>query len=222
MNYEFFSETPEVFEQKELLRNLEQGVVLEQHELVPEGAEAVEVSERYGTPEKDMENWHRQVERNSCNISAQKMVAEQLLDREFPEEKLIDFAKEQGWYRSEAGTSVSHSGDILEALGLQVEREWGQTLSDLAEDLQRGRKIICGVNSMILDNPNYAEIPGQRANHVVEVIGIEVTLADEVEVILNDSGVDGGRGRRVSADTFVKAWNTGRNFAVTVWVWKED
>ncbi len=220
MNYEFFSETPEVNEQKELLRNLEQGVVLEQRELLPEGSEAAEVSECFGTPEKDMENWHQQMETNSCAVSAQKMVAEQLLDREFPEKELIDMAKKQGWYRSESGTPESHVGNILEALGLNVEREKGQTLSDLAGDLQRGCKVICEVNNMILDNPEFAELPGQRANHAVEVIGIKVTPSKDVEVILNDSGVEDGRGRRVSADTFMKAWNTGRNFAVTAW--KED
>ncbi len=223
MNFELFSEMPETqeaVEQKPFIRSLEHGVALERREPELSGVEFAETTELIGNPEKDMENWHRQTEQNSCAIACQEMVAEQLLHRDFSEEEMIRFAKERGWYRSESGTPEGHVGDILEALGLEVEREKGQTLSDLAEDLQRGRKVICGVNNMILSNPDFAELPGQRANHAVEVIGIEVTPSKDVQIILNDFGVENGRGRRVSADTFMKAWNTGRNFSVTAW--KED
>lgn len=223
MNYEFFSElskTQEEIEQKPLLRDLERGVTLEQYELSPAGMEAAETVELFGNPEKDMENWHPQTEHNSCAIACQEFVAEQLLQKDFSEKDMICLAKEQGWYTSEAGTPQGHVGDILEALGLETSRESGQTLSDLAEDLQHGRKIICAVNNMILENADYAEIPGLKANHAVEVIGIDVSAPNEAQVILNDSGVADGQGRRISAETFVKAWNTSRNFAVTAW--KED
>lgn len=223
MNYEFFSElskTQEEIEQKPLLRDLERGVTLEQYELSPAGMEAAETVELFGNPEKDMENWHPQTEHNSCAIACQEFVAEQLLQKDFSEEDMIHFAKEQSWYTSEAGTPLGHVGDILETLGLETSRESGQTLSDLAEDLQHGRKIICAVNNMVLENADYADIPGLKANHAVEVIGIDVSCPGEAQVILNDSGVENGQGRRISAEAFVKAWNTSRNFAVTAW--KED
>lgn len=140
-----------------------------------------------------------------------------MLDQEFSEKDMIRFAEEKGWYRAESGTPERHVGDILESLGLEVNREAGQTLSDLAEDLQRGRKIICSVNNMILSNPDFAELPGIKANHAVEMIGIDASTPDHIQVILNDSGVEDGQGRRVSADTFMKAWNTSRNYAVTAW-----
>lgn len=223
MSYEFFSETPkalETTEQTSWSRDLEHGVTLEQYKLKEEDAEFAEVAEYIGNPEKDMENWHPQTEQNSCAIACQEFVAEQLLHQDFSEKEMIHFAKEQGWYRSESGTPESHVGDILESLGLEVDREAGQTLSDLAEDLQRGRKVICSVNNMILSNPDFAELPGMKANHAVEIIGIDVSNPDHIQVILNDSGVEDGQGRQVSADTFMKAWNTSRNYAVTAW--KED
>lgn len=223
MSYEFFSELPEVqetVEQKPLIRNLEHGVTLEQHELGQADLEQGEDSECIGNPERDMENWHRQAEPNSCAIACQEFVAEQLLDRDFSEKEMIRFAREQGWYRPESGTPQSYMGDILESLGLEVERETGQTLSDLAEDLQQRRKVICSVNSMILSNSDFAELPGMKADHAVEVIGIDVSNPENVQVILNDSDAVDGRGRRISADTFMKAWATSRNFAVTAW--KED
>lgn len=223
MNYELFSEiseTQEEMEQKPLLRDLERGVTLEQHELNPAGMETTEAIELFGNPEKDMENWHPQSEHNSCAIACQEFVAEQLLQKDFSEKDMIRFAKEQGWYTSEAGTPQGHVGDILEALGLETSRESGQTLTDLAEDLQHGRKIICAVNNMILENADYTEIPGLKANHAVEVIGLDMSGPGEGQVVLNDSGVEDGQGRRVSVEAFVKAWNTSRNFAVTAW--KED
>lgn len=223
MSYEFFSELPEVqevAEQKPLIRNLEHGVTLEQHELEWADLELAEAAECIGNPERDMENWHPQTEHNSCAIACQEFVAEQLLQKDFSETDMIRFAKERGWYTSEAGTPQGHVGDILEALGLETSRESGQTLSDLAEDLQHGRKIICAVNNIILENADYAEIPGLKANHAVEVIGLDMSGPGEGQVILNDFGVKNGQGRRISAEAFVKAWNTSRNFAVTAW--KED
>lgn len=223
MSYELFSGTADVLESNEpklLTKDLECGVTLEQYELKQTGMESRETVEIIGNPEKDMENWHPQTEQNSCAIACQEFVAEQLLQKDLSEEDMIRFAKEQGWYTSETGTPQGHVGDILEALGLETGRESGQTLSNLAEDLQRGRKIICAVNNMILENADYSEIPGLKANHAVEVIGIDIAGPGEAQVILNDSGVENGQGRRISAEAFVRAWNTSRNFAVTAW--KED
>lgn len=223
MDYELFSEISEVQETKEripFVRDLEHGVTLEQYERGIEGIESSEMAEIIGNPEQDRENWHLQTENNSCAIVCQEFVAEQLLQKDFLERDMIHFAKEQGWYTSETGMPLGHVGDILESLGLETSRESGQTLSDLAGDLQQGRKIICAVNNMVLENPDYAKIPGIKANHAVEIIGIDVSCPDDVKIILNDSGIENGGGRQVSAETFMKAWNTGRNFAVTAW--KED
>lgn len=219
MNYEFFSgiEIPEVRETGEPIKELEPGVFLERAEQCsPE--ELVSPSDLMaGTPETDLENWHLQKGDNSCAVCCQEFVAEQLLEQDFSEEKMAQYAMEQGWYNPEIGTVPNDTGKLLEAMGLEVEQEYNQTLSDLFGDLENGRKVICGVNNMILEKPELAELPGFRANHVVEVIGVDYSNPENVQVVLNDSGVSDGKGKRVSADTFLKAWDTSQRFTVTAW-----
>lgn len=222
MNYESFFDLESVSESQELwksVKEIEQGLVLERSEqAVLSAAELAEDIERVaGDPEKDMENWHIQAEQNSCAVCCQEFVAEQLLDQEFSEQEMVEYATEHGWYDPETGTTINDVGKLLESLGLEVERDSGLTLSDLVTELESGHKLVCGVNNMILENPDFAELPGIKANHAVQVIGIDYSNLEDVRVILNDSGVSNGMGRNVSADAFVKAWNTSGNFAVSAW-----
>ena len=193
---------------------LEDGVNLEhfgtQNE-IPEETETVE--NIIGNPEKDAENWHLQTEQNSCAIACQSFIAEQLLDGEYPEEEMIKLANKQGWYDSAEGTSPVNVGRILEKVGLDVERSYDVSFSELAEALENDEKIICGVNNAILAQPEMAQIPGLRANHAVQVIGIDYSNPNNVEVILNDPGVENGQGIRHNLETFMAAWKTGGNFA---------
>ena len=222
MSYESFFDLESTAESQELwkgVKEIEPGLTLERSEqavLSPseltEGAEFIA-----GNPETDMESWHEQAEQNSCAVCCQEFVAEQLLDREFSEQELIHMATERGWYDPETGTTLGDVGNLLEELGLEVERESGLTLPDLFHELESGHKLICAVNNMVLEDPGFADLPGINANHAVQVIGIDYSNPEGVRVILNDSGVSYGMGREVSADTFVKAWNTSGNFAVSAW-----
>lgn len=194
---------------------LEEGVSLE-HLRAGQGMETQEPKERMiGEPYEDMETWSPQAEDNSCAVACQEMIAEQLTGRDFSEEKMIALARERGWYDPESGTTMLDVGKVLEELGMTVERQTGATISDLAAALAQG-KVICGVNNMLLSVPELAMLPGLRANHAVQVIGIDTSDPNRVEVILNDPGVENGRGIRHSMDDFMKAWKTGGNFMVAV------
>lgn len=194
---------------------LEEGVSLE-HLHAGRGRETQEPEERMiGEPYEDMETWSPQAEDYSCAIACQEMIAEQLTGQDFSEEKMIALARERGWYDPESGTTMFDVGKVLEELGMTVERQTGATISDLAAALERG-KAICGVNNMLLSAPELFMLPGLRANHAVQVIGIDTSNPDRVEVILNDPGVENGRGIRHSMDDFMKAWKTSGNFMVTV------
>lgn len=222
MNYESFFDLEGMSEKQEMwkpVKEIEPGLILEcSEQSVLSSSELIEGAEYVaGNPETDMKSWHKQREDNSCAVCCQEFVAEQLLNREFSEQGMIQYATERGWYDPETGTTVSDVGKLLEALGLEVERKSGLTLPDLFEELESGHKLICGVNNMILENPDFADLPGLNANHAVQVIGIDYSNPEEVRVILNDSGVPNGMGRNVSADTFVRAWNTSGNFVVSVW-----
>jgi predicted double-glycine peptidase len=118
--------------------------------------------------------------------------------------------------------SVSHPGPIYDPAGKTSNRDlpvllahYGirsdgihTNLDALEQDLDRGRKVIVGLN----DKTIWDE-PGNRTkeNHFVVVIGID-TRAGVVH--LNDSGIKAGRDEQVSVATFEAAWNTSDNFAV--------
>lgn len=197
---------------------LEKGVSFERIEANEEKLEGVEKNAEgekvFGNPEKDMENWHRQSEPYSCAVACQEYIAEQFFDENLSEKKMIEYANKKGWYDANDGTSANDVGKLLETMGLQVERNHDGTLKQLIDELESGGKIICGVNNMVLQNPDYAEIPGVRANHAVQVIGVDCSDPQTSYVILNDPGVMNGQGRRVELSTFMKAWDTGDNFTV--------
>lgn len=225
MSQEFFEdlETERNEEPKEAME-LESGVILEhlgeQKEKLGGIAEFFEnlTKKEYiaGDPEADMENWHMQESDVSCAVVCQEFIADELLDRDFTEAEFCAYAQEQGWFDPETGTSMYDVGNILESMGLDVERQTGVTLAELAQMLENGEKVIVGVNNMILSDPEMAGMEGLSANHAVQVIGIDSTDPDNIKVILNDPGVADGRGISHDLSTFMNAWSTSQNFAVSV------
>ena len=167
----------------------------------------------FGNPETDDNNWHMQNAKYSCAVVCQEFVAEQLLNKNFSEKEFADFAEKKGWYNVDSGTSLYDTGNILEELGINVQRNENLTLNDLAQELESDGKIICAVNTSIMQNPLFSLIPGLKADHAVQVIGIDYSNPKDPEVVLNDPGVENGQGRRVNLNTFLKAWETSNNFA---------
>ncbi len=199
----------------ETVIELEPGVRLEKIGAINENIEPIEENETVivGDYEEAMEHWHRQLENESCVITQEISVAEQLLGEDLSEEQMLEFSKQMGWYDG-ARVSEGDCGKLLEYMGLEVEKAENLDMNDLVQELESGGKVICGVNVDILYNPELFDLPGERANHVVQVIGIDMTDPENVKVILNDSGISDGRGVVVDADTFMKAWKTSDNFAV--------
>lgn len=215
MNYEMMR-VPEMIQEVGLVEQLEEGVIRERLGMVEEFTEWNEAHEKViGNPEEAENHWHEQSEQNSCAVACQEFVAEQLLDREFSERELIEYAKECGWYDSAEGTSITDIGKLLEVMGLEVERTEGLTIAELAQSLAEGEKVICGVNNMILQEPSLAGLPGITANHAVEVIGIDYSNPARPQVVLNDPGVKNGQGIRHDMNVFQAAWETSHRFAVT-------
>lgn len=210
----FEPEGHEIQEIPEKYGVLESGVVREiigEMEQPDENLGAVETL--FGDPE-DAENWHPQTETNSCAIACQEFVAEQLLDQEFSEQKMIEYAQKKGWYEPTEGTPRFDVGNLLEACGLEVERAMYCTVTDLMQALADGEKVICGVNNMILAEPKMADMPGLTGNHAVEFIGIDFSNPRNPQVILNDPGVKNGQAVRHDMDVFMKSWETCNNYAV--------
>ena len=163
---------------------------------------------------EDTENWHFQAEQTSCVIAIEEMMAEQLLKKEMPEGKMIEYSQRRGWYEPMTGTSLEDTGKILEALGLEVERGESYTISDLMESLAQGQKVLCAVDGMMLQDSRLAEVPGRIANHAVQLVGIDFSDKQRPQVILNDTFDRNGKGIRYDLDLFVSAWKTSDCFAV--------
>ncbi|ORW64531.1 C39 family peptidase [Mycobacterium saskatchewanense] len=102
------------------------------------------------------------------------------------------------------------NGDLVVLLAHYGVRATGdRTDTDtLAQDLDRGRKVIVGLNDKVIwDEPGNRT----RENHFVVVTGIDTEAG---VVHLNDSGIEAGRDEQVALATFERAWATSDNFAV--------
>jgi len=215
MKYEL-TNFPEQPEQVRPPEQLEDGILREvigTREIISEVPEQTETV--IGDLE-DLENWHMQAEKLSCTISMQEMVGEQLLGRDLPEQAMIDYAKKRGWYDPAEGASEQDAAKILEEMGFEVNQERDMTLQDLLDALAEEEKVICGINTMVMENRELADLPGIKANHVVQLVAVDFSDSQKPQVIVNDMALTNGRGIRYDLDVFLDAWNAGRNFAVTV------
>lgn len=213
MNHEL-SNFPEKLEQKSQAGQLEDGVIREIIGIQEGLPEMPEQTDAVIGDLEDIENWHPQAESMSCAVYVQEMIAEQLLDQEVSEEAVIDFAEQAGWYDPVEGTTLANTGKVLEAMGLEVERDYDGTLSEIMQALADGEKIICAVDNMILQDARFADMPGRVANHAVQLVAIDFSDPENPQAILNDTGVENGQGIRHDLDVFMAAWKTSGNFAV--------
>jgi hypothetical protein len=182
------------------------------------------VTDVVGDPAGAMEHWHRQERLDTCAIASQEFALESCTGREFSEAELVQAATDNGWYVPGGGTSLGDTGRVLEAYGVPVEREYGAGVDDLRAHLDAGEQVIVGIDGdelfaagkdVLADEllEDTMGIPGQDANHAVQVIGMAETAQGPV-VILNDPGQPDGRGMMVPLAEFESAWADSGNFEV--------
>src|SRR5207253_1359999 len=135
-----------------------------------------------GDPGAEMQHWHEQTNPDTCAVVSQEFILESVTGEEFDEEELRQEAIDNGWYTPGGGTPLDKMGAILEAHGVPVEREYGATVDDMEARLASGEKVMVAIDSdeTWSSGTNASEddllsdhngIPGQDANHAVEVIG---------------------------------------------------
>ena len=179
-----------------------------------------ETYEIIGDPATDLTAWHQQVHSDTCAIVSQEFIIESLTGEHVSEDSLMHEAIDHGWYTPGGGTPTDQVGDLLEDHGIHVEREYGATLSDMADKLSHHQKVIVAVNGEDIwyhgtdSDPlaSYPGIPGQSADHAVEVIGMDDANPTHPLVILNDPGTSDGRGIKIPADVFEQAWSSSDHF----------
>ena len=179
-----------------------------------------------GAPGEEMNNWHQQANPDTCAVVSQEFILESLTGQEFSEEQLQYEAWRMGAYTPGGGTPLECMGDLLEAHGIPVEREYGATLDELSAKLADGEKVMVALDSHEIWTPGQdyvtdelltdcAGLPGQQADHAVEVIGIDYSDPNHPMVILNDPGHQQGCGLMVPADEFVNAWQDSNCYMVS-------
>lgn len=169
-----------------------------------------------GNPASAVESWHVQDGQNSCAVVCQEFVLEQLTGEEFNEDDLCDLAEENGWFTPEGGTSMDDVGNILEHMGMDVEKSYGNTIDDLEECLENGGQVIVAVDSSEIWTGHNDDFfgPGMDPDHAVQVIGVDYSDPENPMVILNDSGTADGAGCAVSMDVFMASWEDSGCFMV--------
>lgn len=178
----------------------------------------------------DIQNWHQQGYSNTCAIASQEFILDELTGQDVSEEQLMQIAYDNGWYNPDSnggGTPLAHMGNLLEAFGIPVERHsQGATFDTLTEKLAQGEKVIVALDAdeiwtpgqdgwqddVLQDQPG---MPGQDANHAVQVVGIDYSDPNNPKVILNDPGCPDGQGKMVSQSEFMGAWEDSGNFMVS-------
>ncbi|MCD4720208.1 MAG: hypothetical protein K8S13_10175 [Desulfobacula sp.] len=177
-----------------------------------------------GDPATDMAQWHQQTYSDSCAIVSQEFILDTVLDHDFSEEELVELANEKGWYTPGGGTTLPNMGRVMEHFNLEVAYDENCTLEDLSEKLENGEKIIVALDSDEILNPGMGEdeplalyygIPGQGANHAVQVIGIDQSDPDNPEVIINDPGTPNGKALSIPAADFNEAWEDSNHYMVS-------
>lgn len=176
-----------------------------------------------GNPLHDMQCWHEQTHSDTCAIVSQEFILDSLTGQHWSEDALRQDAIDHGWYIPGVGTPFDDVGKLLEEHGVSVKSETNATVNDLAHHLQQGQHVIIGVNAEDIWNAanhpntsvsNYPGIPGQKADHAVEVIGIDDRDPAHPIVILNDSGTPNGQGERVPLAVFEQAWKASSDLMV--------
>lgn len=170
-----------------------------------------------GNPLEDAESWNRQIGQNSCAIVAQINIYESLTGYQLPEEIVCRFAEEAGWYDQQTGTLVIDTGNLLEALGIPIERSFDCSIGDIAGALSNGDKVMVCLDASEIWNP-YRELstdlPLEQndAGHAVWVTGLDREPDGSLKVILNDSGSGEGKMMAVDSADFMNAWQDSACF----------
>lgn len=164
-----------------------------------------------GTPALDMKVWECQGNTNRCSLFTQMFTIEQLKGEQIDIEDFASKAIENGWFTEEGGTKVLNMDKMLTYYSIDYDMYFDANIEQLESELNNGSKLIVSVDSgqIWYGNNNDIFSPATRADHALQVIGIDHSEPGNPMVILNDSGTPSGCGEMVPLDIFENAWAAG-------------
>ena len=161
-----------------------------------------------GDPSASMTHWRQQPDATSCALHSQMFIIEEFTGQDIDFNQFAHDAQANGWY-GPGGTQPLNLNKMLDYYGIENEMSFHNDISDIEECLNEGGRVVVAVNAdEYWHGQNTGDLfsPTARANHAVEVIGIDYSDPDNPMVILNDSGTPDGRGLMVPLDDFMDAW----------------
>jgi hypothetical protein len=147
----------------------------------------------------------------SCAVRCQQIIMRDY-GIQIPQEDLMDYAAQKGWYNPEDGTMTKDIGNLLETCRIGTHVSFDTTVYDLVKELESGHRVIVSVDADEL----WAE-PGsdewkffqqmKSPNHAVVVAGarIDPIHPENSTVILTDPG-RGDAFIEYKMEHFVHAW----------------
>lgn len=179
------------------------------------GVNEVEEDEAFlfGHGDVDGINWSYQIQENADGIACLKYVIEQLTSRRVCEDELCKYAEDFAYFDWETGISTGDMLNILERYGLTPEYYEGTSLQELMEMLEEG-KVICVVNSVLLESEGMFPYEGSSGNAYVQIIEIDVRDPLRQFVRLNVPFNSKGAGKAYDLATFLNAWKAGNKAVI--------
>lgn len=172
-----------------------------------------------GEPIEDADFWQPQSGQASCAVVAQTGIYESITGTALTEAEACRIAEQNGWFDPEAGTHPGDVGKLLEELGIPTTQQYDATLEDIATALEKGDKVIVGLDAHeiwfpLRDPITGAPVEQTNAGHAVWVTGINQEPSGSVSIVLNDTGTPDGQMKVAAAEDFLNAWEDAGNFLV--------
>lgn len=163
----------------------------------------------------ELGNWGQQEERMSCAVRTQMMVGNEGPGTDYTESELRQVAKQFNWYEDQRGTYYSDIGKVAQLFyGMDYEQHSGMQLEELVELKQQGAELIVAVDQALLARPYLSKIA--TPDHVVELIGFDLSDMECPKVIINDPGRADGQGAAYPMEMFRRAsYVTNRETGIT-------
>lgn len=143
--------------------------------------------------------------RNLCDVQCEAYILQQMgVDTSF--EELFEVAKDNRWIRR-AGTPLFRIGNLLEYMGLEVNRKYDVAVGDIKSALDKGYGIIAAVDCDKL----YPERPDEEdaTNHAIVLTAID-TVTEKITVYDPENSVE----TDIELPLFMAAWKESRCYLV--------
>lgn len=159
---------------------------------------------------------------DTCAVKSQQLILNEF-GITLTEDQCVQYCYDHGWYIPGGGTLPENVGKLLADVGIPCTQRIDANIFDLIDEIQRGHKVIVGVdaNELWKDGPvdSIIEwlrdvISGEEANHALIVAGLDYSDPENPYVILTDPG-SGDAAKPYPLDQFMDAWSDSQHFIVS-------